>query len=111
MSDRFIEMFGLYGGVIVLAFVSGMFPLVSIEAFLIAWCSLRDVTWPEFATLMVLAALPFVLFGALFLAAPVDTLAQQVLASPNLQQAGATEALVVSAVRIFGGAMLAVAVP
>ena len=56
MSERFIEMFGLYGGVVVLAFVSGMFPPISIEAFLIAWCSLRPVTWPEFVALVLLAA-------------------------------------------------------
>ena len=60
--------------------------------------------------LMVLAALPFVLFGVFFLAAPVDTLAQEVLASPTLAQAGATQALVVSAMRILGGVVLAVAV-
>ena len=45
--------------------------------------------------LMVLAALPFLLFGALFVAAPVAGIAQEVLASPNMQAAGATEALVV----------------
>jgi hypothetical protein len=53
--------------------------------------------------LMVLAALPFLLFGALFLAAPVAGIAQEVLASPNMQAAGATERLVVSAVRVLGG--------
>ena len=62
------------------------------------------------AVLMVLAALPFVLFGVLFLAAPVDALAQEVLASPTMQQAGATQALVVSAMRMLGGVILAVAV-
>lgn len=62
------------------------------------------------AVLMVLAALPFVLFGVLFLAAPVDALAQEVLASPTMQQAGATQALVVSAMRMLGGVLLAVAV-
>ena len=60
--------------------------------------------------LMVLAALPFVLFGVLFLVAPVAAIAQEVLANPSLQQAGATEALVVSAMRILGGVILAVAV-
>ena len=59
--------------------------------------------------LMVLAALPFVLFGVLFLVAPVAAIAQEVLASPSMQQAGATEALVVSAMRILGGVILVVA--
>ena len=59
--------------------------------------------------LMVLAALPFLLFGALFVAAPVAGIAQEVLASPNMQTAGATEALVVSAVRVLGGVILGVA--
>jgi hypothetical protein len=60
--------------------------------------------------LMVLAALPFLLFGALFVAAPVDAIAQEVLASPSMQQAGATKELVVSAMRILGGIVLGVAV-
>lgn len=60
--------------------------------------------------LMVLAALPFVLFGVLFLAAPLDAIAQEVLAAPTMQQAGATRALVVSAMRMLGGVLLAVAV-
>jgi hypothetical protein len=59
--------------------------------------------------LMVLAALPFLLFGALFVAAPVDAIAQEVLASPNMQQAGATKELVVSAMRILGGIIFVVA--
>ena len=59
--------------------------------------------------LMVLAALPFLLFGALFVAAPVAGIAQEVLASPNMQAAGATEALVVSAMRMLGGVILGVA--
>ena len=59
--------------------------------------------------LMVLAALPFLLFGALFVAAPVAGIAQEVLASPNMQAAGATEQLVVSAVRVLGGVILGVA--
>jgi hypothetical protein len=59
--------------------------------------------------LMVVAALPFLVFGALFVAAPVDALAQEVLASPNMQQAGATKELVVSAMRILGGLFFVVA--
>jgi hypothetical protein len=59
--------------------------------------------------LMVLASLPFLLFGALFVAAPVDAIAQEVVASPNMQAAGATKELVVSAVRVLGGVILGVA--
>jgi hypothetical protein len=60
--------------------------------------------------LVVLASLPFLLFGALFVAAPLDAIAQEVLASPNMQQAGATKELVVSAIRLLGGVILSVAV-
>jgi len=59
--------------------------------------------------LMVLAALPFLLFGALFVAAPVDAIAQDVVASPNMQAAGATKELVVSAIRTLGAVILVVA--
>jgi hypothetical protein len=59
--------------------------------------------------LMVLASLPFLLFGALFVAAPVDAIAQDVVASPNMQAAGATKELVVSAVRTLGAVILVVA--
>jgi len=59
--------------------------------------------------LMVLASLPFLLFGALFVAAPVDAIAQNVVASPNMQAAGATKELVVSAIRTLGAVILVVA--
>src|SRR6185312_6400686 len=59
--------------------------------------------------LMVLAALPFLLFGTLFVAAPVDAIAQDVVASPNMQAAGATKELVVSAMRTLGAVILVVA--
>jgi len=59
--------------------------------------------------LMVLASLPFLLFGALFVAAPVDAIAQNVVASPNMQAAGATKELVVSAMRTLGAVILVVA--
>jgi hypothetical protein len=60
--------------------------------------------------LMLLASLPFLFFGAFFLVAPVDNLAAEVLASSRMQEAGATTDLVVSAVRIFGGILLVIAV-
>jgi len=59
--------------------------------------------------LMVLASLPFLLFGALFVAAPVNAIAQDVVASPNMQAAGAIQELVVSAMRTLGAVILVVA--
>jgi len=35
MTERLLESFGIYGGSFVVAFIAGMFPLFSIEAFLI----------------------------------------------------------------------------
>ena len=60
--------------------------------------------------MMFLASLPFLFFGVFFLLAPLDGLVQEVLASPRMQEAGATAGLVVSAVRILGGILLAVSV-
>ena len=57
MSDHLLELFGLYGACLVIAFIAGMFPLISIEAFLIAYCALRPVTWPEFVVMVLLSAL------------------------------------------------------
>jgi membrane protein YqaA with SNARE-associated domain len=57
VSEHVLELFGVYGGCLVIAFVAGMFPLVSIEAFLIAYCALRPVTWPEFVVMVLLGAL------------------------------------------------------
>ncbi len=56
MKDQLLELFGLYGATLVIAFVAGMFPLVSIEAFLVGWCALKPVTWQEFAILVVIGA-------------------------------------------------------
>jgi hypothetical protein len=58
--------------------------------------------------MMLLASLPFLFFGVFFLLAPVDSLVQEVLASPRMQEAGATADLVVSAIRILGGVLLAI---
>jgi hypothetical protein len=60
--------------------------------------------------LMFLASLPFLFFGGFLLLAPLDGLVQGVLSSPRMQEAGATANLVVSAVRILGGVLLAVSV-
>jgi hypothetical protein len=62
--------------------------------------------------LMILAALPFLLLGAVFLLAPLNAgnIPPEILSSPRLQQAGATADLIITAMRIFGGVMLASAV-
>ena len=58
--------------------------------------------------MMLLASLPFLFFGVFFLLAPVDNLVQEVLAGPRMQEAGATTDLVLAAIRIFGGVLLAI---
>ncbi|CAN5432680.1 hypothetical protein BH11MYX1_BH11MYX1_48500 [soil metagenome] len=57
MSDHLLELFGIYGASLVISFCAGMFPLISIEAFLLGYCALRPVTWPELVALVLLAAL------------------------------------------------------
>jgi membrane protein YqaA with SNARE-associated domain len=57
MTDSLLELLGLYGATLVIAFVAGMFPLISIEAFLVGYCTLRPVTWLEFVALVILAAI------------------------------------------------------
>jgi membrane protein YqaA with SNARE-associated domain len=56
LSDHLLELFGLYGACLVIAFIAGMFPLVSIEAFLIGYCALRPVTWLEFIVMVLTSA-------------------------------------------------------
>jgi membrane protein YqaA with SNARE-associated domain len=56
VSDHLLELFGAYGASLVIAFCAGMFPLLSVEAFLIGYCALRPVTWPELVALVLLAA-------------------------------------------------------
>ena len=57
MSQHLVALFGLYGATVAIAFVAGMFPLVSIEAFLAAYCALEPVTWPQLVVLVLLGAL------------------------------------------------------
>jgi len=57
VSNHVLELFGVYGACLVISFVAGMFPLVSIEAFLIGYGALRPVTWPEYAAMVLLSAL------------------------------------------------------
>jgi hypothetical protein len=62
--------------------------------------------------LMIIAALPFVAFGAGLLLIPLNAsnIPSAVLNSPRLQQAGATPELLITAMRLVGGVVLAVAV-
>ena len=57
MTDHLVELFGVYGAAAVISFIAGMFPLVSIEAFLVGYCAFRPVTWIELVGLVLLAAL------------------------------------------------------
>lgn len=58
--------------------------------------------------LMILAALPFLAFGALFLVVPfdADTIPPELLNNPQLADAGITPELLVSALRTAGGILL-----
>jgi hypothetical protein len=59
---------------------------------------------------MILASLPFVVFGvALLLVRDAGQVPAQLLDSPRLQEAGATPELLISAMRLVGGIVLAVA--
>ena len=42
VSHQLLELFGIYGGALVIAFVAGMFPLVSIEVFLVGLTALAS---------------------------------------------------------------------
>ncbi|MEO6774494.1 MAG: hypothetical protein ABI467_15990 [Kofleriaceae bacterium] len=57
MSDHLLALFGVYGACLAISFVAGMFPLVSIEAFLIAYIALRPVSLTMYIALVLLAAL------------------------------------------------------
>ena len=57
MTESFIATFGLYGGTLVIAFVAGMFPIVSIEIFLAGVTAVRGATAGELVALITLAAL------------------------------------------------------
>ncbi len=56
MTASFIATFGLYGGTLVIAFVAGMFPIVSIELFLAGVTAVRGATPGELVALVALAA-------------------------------------------------------
>jgi membrane protein YqaA with SNARE-associated domain len=55
VTESLLSTFGLYGGVLVISFLAGMFPLVSIELFLVGIARLAPPT-PAATTLLVLLA-------------------------------------------------------
>lgn len=61
--------------------------------------------------LMIVATLPFLVLGLLFLLTPLNAgnLPPEVLNSPRLQQAGATPELLIAAFRLVGGIVLVAA--
>jgi membrane protein YqaA with SNARE-associated domain len=56
VSHHLLELFGVYGACLAISFIAGMFPLVSIEAFFIAYCSLEPVSIPMYIALVLIAA-------------------------------------------------------
>ena len=61
--------------------------------------------------LMILAALPFLAFGVLFLVVPLDstTIPPEVFNNPQLAEAGVTAETLVSILRVFGGVFVVLA--
>ncbi|MHA6785513.1 hypothetical protein ACVGOW_31630 [Pseudonocardia saturnea] len=61
--------------------------------------------------LMILAALPFLAFGVLFLVVPLDstTIPPEVFNNPQLAEAGVTAETLISILRIFGGVFVVLA--
>jgi membrane protein YqaA with SNARE-associated domain len=56
VTDSFLATFGLYGGALVVGFVAGLFPLVSVEVFLFGVVALAKPTWQVLVVLAVLGA-------------------------------------------------------
>jgi membrane protein YqaA with SNARE-associated domain len=56
VTETLLSTFGLYGGALVISFVAGLFPLVSIELFLIGISTWATPTPAGFVLLVILAA-------------------------------------------------------
>ena len=54
MTETLLASFGLYGGALLIAFASGLFPLISVELFLVGVATLRS---PPLASMVVMIAL------------------------------------------------------
>ena len=57
MTQQLVSSLGLYGAIVLIAFIAGMFPLVSIEVFLIGASIVRHPSVGELALWVVLAAI------------------------------------------------------
>lgn len=56
MNERLLEVFGIYGGSFVVAFIAGMFPLFSIEVFLVLLSQVMQPTAQVMVSCCLLAA-------------------------------------------------------
>lgn len=56
MTQHLLESFGLYGGTVVIAFIAGLFPLVSIEVFLVGLSALGAATVDQLLVCSLLAS-------------------------------------------------------
>lgn len=56
MTETLLSTFGLYGGALVISFIAGLFPLVSIELFLVGVMTWATPTPAGFVALVLLAA-------------------------------------------------------
>lgn len=57
MTDSLLQMFGLFGGACVIGFIAGMFPIVSIELFLVGVSTWAGPSPAGIALLVLLAAI------------------------------------------------------
>ncbi len=57
MTESLLSSFGLYGGALVLAFVSGLFPVLSVEVYLVGISTLRTPPLSSLAVMILLASL------------------------------------------------------
>lgn len=57
MTESLLQTFGLFGGAFVIAFIAGMFPIVSIELFLVGVSTLAHPSPAAIALLVMLAAI------------------------------------------------------
>jgi membrane protein YqaA with SNARE-associated domain len=57
VTEQLLETLGVYGGSAVVAFIAGLFPLLSIEVFLVGLSAFTDPTGPVLLTCCLLAAI------------------------------------------------------
>ena len=57
VTANLLASFGLYGGAFAISFIAGLFPLISIEVFLVGLSALRPPTIPQLALIVALSAI------------------------------------------------------